>query len=409
VKGPERLRALFLNREYLAYFTARQCGWLAATIVEVAIGWQIFALRHSAFDLGLVGLTWFVPQFALALPAGLLADRVDRKRICIASAIVSLLCTLAYVALAYLHVNQAGPWFAALAVHGIAYATSAPAQRSILPQIVTGEMFIRASAFTISIAQVTTIAGPALAGLLIAAGVPFAFAAAVAVELCSAIAYGFLTSRPHAPPTAPRGPMLQSALDGVRYIAANPLVLGAISLDLFAVLFGGATALLPVFATQILHVGAVGFGLLNAAPAAGSAVVAIVIARRPLRRHGARWLFYCVAGFGVATIVFGLSKSFWLSFTALAFAGGFDMVSVSIRGALVQLRTPDEMRGRVSAVENIFIGASNQLGAFESGTVASLIGAVPCVVFGGVATLTVIALWAMLFPALRHFDRLTES
>ncbi|MBV8117131.1 MAG: MFS transporter, partial [Candidatus Eremiobacteraeota bacterium] len=197
--------------------------------------------------------------------------------------------------------------------------------------------------------------------------------------------------------------------EGLRYVWHDKFVLGALSLDLFAVLLGGATALLPVFATQILHVGAVGFGLLSAAPAVGSAIVAIVIARRPLRRRTGRYLFWCVAGFGVATIVFGISRSFWLSFAALAFAGGFDMVSVSIRGALVQLRTPNEVRGRVSAVENIFIGASNQLGAFESGTLASFIGAAQSVVFGGAATLVIIALWTLLFPALRRFDRLTHD
>ncbi len=375
----------------------------------MTIGWQVFALRHRAFDLGLVGLVWFLPQLLLALPAGVLADRFDRRVICIAVAIVNLLCSLAYVALAYAHTTSLTAWFIALGIQGISYATGAPAQRSILAQIMQGQTYLRASALTMSIAQVITIAGPAVAGLLIIIGVPFAFGAAAVVEFCSMIAFLMLAPRPPGPSAHNDTAMLHTALEGVRYIFRNKVVLGAISLDLFAVLFGGATALLPVFATQILHVGPVGFGLLRAAPAVGAGVVALLIARKPIHRNGGRWLFWCVSGFGVFTIVFGLSHSFWLSLVALAIADGADMVSVVIRNALVQLRTPDQMRGRVSAVENIFIGASNQLGAFESGTLASFIGAAPSVVFGGIATVVVVALWALIFPSLRRFDYLQEE
>ncbi|MBV8636540.1 MAG: MFS transporter [Candidatus Eremiobacteraeota bacterium] len=284
--------------------------------------------------------------------------------------------------------------------------SAAPAQRSILAQIVQGERFLRASALTSSAAQLITIGGPAVAGLLIAVEVPFAFGAAALAQCCTAISYAMLAPRPPDPSAHAGTSLLHGALDGARYIIANKVVLGAISLDLFAVLFGGATALLPIFATQILHVGAVGFGLLRAAPAIGAACTAIVIARRPIRRHAGRWLFGCVAGFGLFTIVFGLSRSFWLSFAALALADACDMVSVAIRTVLVQLRTPDAMRGRVSAVENIFIGASNELGAFESGAVASLIGAAPSVVLGGVGTVAIIVVWALIFPSLRRFDHL---
>ncbi len=407
--GPGRLRALFRNREFVAYFIARQSGWFATSVADVTIGWQVFAIRHRALDLGLVGLIAFVPQLLLALPAGILADRVDRRLLGVVVNVVNFVCSLIYIALADAHAASITAWFSVLAVQSIAFAVGAPAQRSILAQIVQGERFLRASALTSSAAQLITIAGPAVAGLLIAVDVPFAFAAAAVAQLITAISYAMLTPRPPEPSAHAGVSPLSGALDGARYIFANSVVLGAISLDLFAVLFGGATALLPVFATQILHVGAFGFGLLRAAPAIGAACTAIIIARRPLRRHAGRWLFACVAGFGVFTIVFGLSRSFWLSFAALALADACDMVSVTIRTALVQLRTPDIMRGRVSAVENIFIGASNELGAFESGGVASLIGAAPSVVLGGAGTLIVIALWTLLFPSLRRFDRLTDE
>jgi MFS family permease len=407
IKGPEKLRALFRHREFVAYFIARQSGWLSASIDDVAIGWQVFTLTHSAFALGLVGLVWFLPQLLLALPAGVLADRLDRKLICICVSIVNLFCSLVYVALAYAHTTSLVAWFTALGIQGISYAVGAPAQRSILARIVQGHTFLRASALVSSVAQLITIAGPAIAGLLIAAGVPFAFMAAAIVQFASAIGFMLLAPRPPDPIVQTKAPMMHTAFEGVRYIIDNKVVLGAISLDLFAVLFGGATALLPVFATQILHVGAVGFGLLRAAPAIGASIVALLVARKPIHRNGARWLFWCVGGFGISTIVFGLSRSFWLSLAALALTGAFDMVSMVIRSALVQLRTPDEMRGRVSAVENIFIGASNELGAFESGTLASFIGAAPCVVAGGVATLAVVALCALIFPSLRRFDELS--
>lgn len=380
---------------------------MSASIDDVAIGWQVYALTHSAFALGLVGLTWFAPQLLLAIPAGVLADRIDRRGICIAVALVNAACSSGYVALAHANVTALAPWFAIFAAQGISFSIGAPSQRSLLPQLVARDAFVRAAAFTSSVAQVVTIAGPALAGLLIVFGVPLAFGAAALMQLISAI--GFALLPPQSPlPVDHSQSALRSALGGVRYIFDHPIVLGAISLDLFAVLFGGATALLPVFATEVLNVGATGFGLLRAAPAFGAAIVALLIARRPLRRHGARWLFWCVAGFGAFTIVFGLSRSFVLSLFALAVAGGCDMVSMAIRSVLVQLRTPNAMRGRVSAVENIFIGASNELGAFESGTVAAAIGAVPSVVLGGAATLAVIALWALLFPALRRFDELVS-
>jgi hypothetical protein len=256
-----------------------------------------------------------------------------------------------------------------------------------------------------SVSELAAIAGPAFAGLMIAFDAWLAFAVTAALQLAMIVAYFFLDPRGN----APHGESLwASVVGGFRFIIDQKIILGAISLDLFAVLFGGATALLPIYATQILHVGATGYGLLRAAPSVGAALVATWLIRHPIHRDGARWLFWCVAGFGVSTVVFGLSRYLALSLLALAGTGGFDMVSVVIRTALTQLGVPEMMRGRIGAVENVFIGASNQLGTFESGLVAQWFGPVFSVVFGGVATIAVVVLWLGLFPALRRFDRLEE-
>jgi hypothetical protein len=302
-------------------------------------------------------------------------------------------------------VQSVSLYFAAVAFIGIVHAIGAPAERSLLAGIVHSRHFVRADAFVSSLGQLINIGGPALGGALIAlGGTPLAFAVSGAAYLLAAAGFAWLTPREVA--EAEDVPLLHSALEGVRFIFDRKVILGAISLDLFAVLFGGAVALLPVYAASILNVGPTGFGALRAAPAAGAAIVAMYIARHPISRRAGPLLFWCVAGFGVATILFGISHNFWLSLAALALTGGFDMVSMVIRSALVQLRTPDAMRGRVNAVENIFIGASNELGAFESGTLAALIGTEASVVVGGVATVVVIVLWAVWFPALRAFDRL---
>lgn len=390
-----------MNREFAAYFIARQTSLLAFSIEDVAVGWQIFQLRHSALDLGLVGLVLFLPQLLLALPAGVLADRADRRAIVIATLLAAAAGLGVFIGLIQLRVHSVGVYLAAVAFIGIAHSMGIPAQRALLVNIVPGDRFVRAQALTSSIGQLVLIAGPALGGALIALGTPFAFGAAACAYVLATAASTFL--RRHLVEYKD-APALRAALDGVRFIFAQRVILGAISLDLFAVLFGGATALLPIFATSILHVGPTGFGMLRAAPALGAAAVAAYVARRSLGRGAGRLLLLCVAGFGAATIVFGLSRSFLISLCALALTGAFDMVSVVIRTALVQLRTPNEMRGRVGAVENVFIGASNELGAFESGGVAALVGARASVVLGGVATLVVIALWTLLFPELQHFD-----
>ena len=378
----------------------------AFAIEDVAVSWQIFQLRHSPFDLGLVGLVLFLPQLLLALPAGVLADRTDRRAICVVTSFAEGIGLGGFVALIAFHVVSVPIYLGAVAFIGIAHSTGVPAQRSLLANIVPPERYVRAQALTSSFTQLVTIAGPALGGALIALGTSVAFIAAALTYAFATLAFTFLGRHEVA---YEEEPVVRAALEGLRFIFSRRVILGAISLDLFAVLFGGATALLPVFATTILHVGPTGFGVLRAAPAVGAAIVAAYVARHSIRRNAGRLLLICVAGFGVATIVFGLSRNFILSIVTLIFAGGFDMVSVVIRSALVQLRTPNFMRGRVGAVENVFIGASNELGAFESGAVAALIGAPASVVLGGVGTLLVFALWTVLFPELRRFDRLAAD
>lgn len=394
------------SREFIAYFIARQAALLAFSIEDVAVSWQIFALRHSPLDLGLVGLVLFLPQLVLAIPAGVLADRADRRAIIIVSSFTEAIGLAGFIALMLLGVRSVGIYLGAVAFIGIAHSMGIPAQRALLVNIVPKEQFVRAQALTSSIGQLVTIAGPAVGGVLIAVSTPVAFAAAALAYVLATAAFTFL--RRHVVEYE-NVPLLQAAMQGVRFIVRQRIILGAISLDLFAVLFGGATALLPVFATTILHVGATGFGLLRAAPAVGAAAVAGYVARHSLQRGAGRLLLICVAGFGAATILFGVSRNFIISLIALVLTGAFDMVSVVIRSALVQLRTPNEMRGRVGAVENVFIGASNELGAFESGGVAALIGTQASVVLGGAATLAVIALWSLLFPELREFEVMADT
>jgi MFS family permease len=396
------VRLLLRDREFLAYFAARQGARLGYSIETVAIGWQVYGLRHSPLDIGLVGLVLFSPQLLVAIPAGMLADRFDRRFVCVACAFGEMAAELAFVALVLAGSRSLAVNLAAVALIGTAHSIGDPAERALLAGIVRSERFVRAQALTTSVSQVITIVGPALGGVLIAIGLPVAFVAAAASYALAALAFSFLTPRP----TEEQLPDPRAAIAGIRFIFQHSVILGAISLDLFAVLFGGATALLPIYATQILHVGPIGFGALRSAPGVGAGLVAAYLARHPIERRAGPLLMWCVAGFGVATIVFGISRSLLLSLVALAATGGFDIVSVVIRSTLVQLDTPNAMRGRVSAIENIFIGASNQLGAFESGALAALVGTVPSVAIGGVATLAVIALWAILFPSLRSYDRI---
>jgi MFS family permease len=399
--------SLATSPSFLRFWAGRVAGTMANQMVQVSVGWQMYDLTHSAWNLGLVGLFQFVPALALALVTGHVADRHDRRHI------VSLALALQLVAALVLMLSTHAGWISRdliLGVSlllGVARSFQMTAQQALTPLLVPAPLLARAMAFSSSGMQAAIIGGPALGGFLYAAGASMVYAVCAALFV---IAAGLVWSARYEHKPAPRAPVtLDTLLAGVRFIRAKPVVLGAISLDLFAVLLGGATALLPIFARDILHVGPEGLGLLRGAPAVGALLMSLVLARWTIRDRAGAILFSCVTLFGLTTLVFGLSTSFWLSMVALFVNGAVDMVSVVVRQTLVQLDTPDEMRGRVSAVNSIFIGASNQLGEFESGATAALFGPVGAVVVGGVGTLLVVALWTRWFPQLRRRKSLTES
>ena len=384
----------------------------------VAVGWQVYSLRHDPLDLGLVGLSQFLPFIPLALVAGHAADRFNRRRILALCYATQVLCALLLLAFTISGQRVVWPVFAVMVLFGSARAFSMPSSQAIVPTLVPIESFGNAVALSSSSFQVATIAGPALGGILYLAG-PQTVYAVVAVLLAAASVLMSLAKVRHvkqlsvaataAPASALPDPAAakswHAVLEGLRFVRSRPVVLGAISLDLFAVLLGGATALLPAYARDVLHVGPTGLGLLRTAPGVGAALAAVVLAFSPMARHVGRWMFAGVALFGIATIVFGLSHVFIVSLLALLVLGIGDMASVYIRHMLVQLDTPDAIRGRVSAVNGVFIGASNELGEFESGLTAAWFGVVPAVVIGGIATLFITALWMRLFPTLRKIDK----
>jgi MFS family permease len=397
-------RAVLAIGDFRYFLGTRFLSAIALQMVGVAVGWQVYDLTGDPLHLGLVGLVQFLPAFACALPAGHVADRFDRRRVLLGCLLVELLCLLGLLALA---LNPEPPLEALLVVLAVMGATRAfmqPASQSLVPHLVPSELFPRAIAWASSSWQVAVIAGPALGGLLYAFGVATVYACAAAMMALSAWSVSRLKTRLVVHAAVSTG--LEGLLAGVRYVLARKDILGAVSLDLFAVLLGGATALLPIYARDVLHVGPEGLGVLRSAPAIGAALMAVWLAHHPLQTKAGLRMFVAVGVFGAATIVFGLSSSFWLSLAALAVLGGADMISVVVRQTLVQARTPDEMRGRVSAVNFVFIGASNELGEFESGLTAAWFGTVPAVVIGGIGTLAVAALWAWRFPALRQVDRL---
>lgn len=371
---------------------------------SVAIGWQVYELTGSAFDLGLVGLAQFLPMLLLALVTGHAADRYDRKAIIVTCQIVKLATALVLALGSYYGGLPRIAIFAVIFVFGAARAFEMPTMAALLPGIVPEAMLPRAIAGSASANQAATIGGPALGGLLYAVSPAVAYGTCGALYLLCAV---FVARIEGGRALRKREPVsLESLFAGVRFIRAKPVVFGAISLDLFAVLLGGATALLPIYAKDILHVGPSGLGLLRASPAIGALVMSLYLARHPLQRRVGRTMFAAVAVFGCATVVFALSSSLPLSIATLVLLGASDMVSVVIRTSLVQLQTPDEMRGRVSAVNSVFIGSSNQLGEFESGLTAAWFGVVPSVVLGGLGTLAVVLLWMRFFPDLARADRL---
>jgi MFS family permease len=394
------------NRNLALFLAARFCSAMAVMMFSVAVGWQVYAITHSAFALGMVGLAQFLPAFLLSLPGGLAADRFDRRTLLLASFALVALVGVALFALASQPSPSAYAIFAVVAFVGVGRAFMSPANGALLPLLVTTEDFPRAVAWNSTAFQAAIIAGPALGGILYAAGPALVYGTATALLVLGFGLIASLRGRWRVPGT---GTGWQGLYEGVRFVFAKRAILGAISLDLFAVLFGGATALLPIFARDILLVGPWGLGILRSSPALGAGLVALWLAHRPIRGRAGRRMFACVAIFGLCTILFALSRSFWLSTAALVGLGGADMISVVVRGTLVQVSTPDAMRGRVSAVNSMFIGASNELGEFESGVTAAWFDTVPATVLGGVGTLVVVALWWRWFPTLRRADRLEDA
>lgn len=383
------------------------CGNVGVQIAFLAISWHIFILTHQPFDLGLIGFTMFLPAVIFAIPSGMIADRFDRRLIVTIGRAVEMACAAALLLLVTTGVTSIPLYLTIVAVLGSERALGQPAEKSYLRNIVDAERYLNAQATYASGREITTIAGPALGGMLIAISTSAAFTASIILAIISAVAFALL--RVNHEVRAPEPQSWKTALAGLAFMRSRPVILGAITLDLFAVLFGGATALMPVYAATILHIGPAGLGYLRSAPAIGAAAVAAFISRRPPRERVGKLSFMSAAGLGVATIVFGLSTNLWLSLAALIVLGAFDVVGGVLRNGFVQLNTPDAMRGRVTAVQSVFTTTSNELGAFESGSVAALIGTVPSVVGGGIATLVVTALCARIFPQLWQADRLEAA
>ncbi|WP_418125263.1 MFS transporter [Variovorax sp. 160MFSha2.1] len=405
--SPPSFSDLTRERPFMQMWTARLFGTAASQMLLVAIGWHMYELTGSAWDLGLVGLYQFVPALLLALLAGHIVDRHHRGRIVAACfAVQGLVALVLLLAVLEKH-DTRGLLLGLSLVLGAVRAFQMPAQQALTPLLVPPTMLARAMAFSSAGMQGAIIGGPALGGLLFVAGMAVVYGASVAFF---GVACALVLRLRYAYTPAAREPVtLSTVFAGVDFIWKRKPVLGAVSLDLFAVLLGGAVALLPIYAKDILHTGPWGLGLLRSAPAVGALVMSIALTRRPVERHIGRTLLLAIGLFGLCMVVFGISKSFVVSLIALAVSGGADMVNVVIRQTLVQLETPDAMRGRVSAVNSIFIGASNQLGEFESGATAALLGPVGSVVVGGVGTMLVALTWFKLFPSLAQRDRLVVA
>ncbi len=401
-------RVAFTHPDFTMYEGARFLIVTALEMQSVAVGWQVYEITRRPLDLGLVGLAQFLPGILFFLVSGHTADRFDRRRVLLACYVAFAVCSLLLLDISLRRLEMVYPIYIVLVLLGLVRSFSGPASRALLPELVPEEHFPNAVAWNASIFQTATILGPAVGGLVYALfrGPAGVYALAVLTAVIALIA--MLRIKTRSRPRPREQVSLTTVLAGLHYVWREKVILGSISLDLFAVLLGGAVALLPVYAREILHTGPWGLGLLRSAPGVGAAAMAVLVAHRPLRRRIGLTMLWSVAGFGVFTILFGVSHSLVLSMIALLLVGATDMVSVVIRGTLVQLATPDEMRGRVNAVDMLFIGASNEFGEFESGLTAQWLGAVPAVVLGGVGTLAVIALWAWLFPDLRNFDRFTR-
>lgn len=404
-------RALLRERDFVMFWVARFVSTLGVQIQSVALGWQVYAIARltlsvgeSAFMVSMIGLAQFLPLFLLTLIAGETADRRTRKLIVAATLALDAVSAGVLLTLALLGSHHLWPIFAVSVVFGASRAFLSPASSAMGPMLVPRPLLPRAIAWNSLSWQAGSIVGPALGGLLLIHSPAMAFGASLALYGVAAL-LALMIRHPTKPETQP-GSRMELIKEGLSYVWNNKIVFGSISLDLFAVILGGATALLPVFAKDVLHIGPGGFGLLRASPAIGATLVGIYLAANPIRRNAGAIMFAGVAVFGLATTIFGLSKLVWLSVAALAILGGADMLSVYVRQTLVQIVTPDAMRGRVAAVSGVFISASNELGEVESGAAAWLLGPVGAAVFGGVGAMAVTALWAFLFPALRKADHL---
>jgi MFS family permease len=372
-------------------------------MLGVAVGWQVYQLTHNPLYLGFVGLAQFLPFVLLVLPAGHVADHADRRLVLVGAYSVQGVCAGVLLVFTLSGARQVWPVFVAMTLFGAARAFSMPASQAIIPNLVPREVFPKAVAFYSVLLEITTIVGPSLGGVLYLLGPHVVYS--VGFGLVVLVVALVSTIKPVRATRSSDEGVSADLLGGLRFVLHRPTVFGAISLDLFAVLFGGATALLPAFASDILHIGPAGLGVLRTAPGVGAALTALAVGLAPIERNVGRWMFGGVALFGASTIVFGLSKSFWVSLVALVLLGAGDMVSVYIRSLLVQMETPDAIRGRVSAVNSMFVGASNELGEFESGVTARWFGLVRAAVLGGIATVVVVGVYLKLFPGLRRMDR----
>jgi MFS family permease len=401
-------RVAFTHPDFVLFQMARFLIVAAVEMQAVAVGWQVYDITKRALDLGLVGLAQFLPGILLFLVSGHASDRYERRKVLSACYVGYALCSGLLLLISVRGVPSVRPIYVVLILLGVVRSFNGTASRSILPQLVPEEHFANAVAWNATTFQAATILGPSLGGILYALfhGPSAVYTVAMLTAVGALLSMFRIKTRPQARRREPIS--LKTVLAGLHFIWREKLILGAISLDLFAVLLGGAVALLPVYAREILHTGPWGLGLLRTAPGVGAAMMAIALAHRPLRGRAGPALLWSVAGFGICTILFGISTSLVLSLISLILLGATDMISVIIRATLVQLRTPDEMRGRVTAVDMVFIGASNELGQFESGLTAQWFGTVPAVLLGGVGTLLVIALWAWRFPELRRAGALHE-
>lgn len=396
-----------LPRDFHYFLTTRFLGTVAIQIQVVGVGWQVYGITNDPVSLGVVALIEFLPMLILALPAGDLADRVDRRGVIIVTRLVESCASLALVALTLMGSQEVWHFYTVVLLFGLTRGISTPTLQSSLPFLVSTEKLPSAIALSSSIGTIGNVSGPAIGGFLFAAGPALTYVTCFVLFLVAAfMALQMRMRRPAQMPSRDRA-YLRIA-DGVKFMWKRQIIFGAITLDLFAVLVGGAVALLPVYARDILEVGPAGLGLLRSAPAFGAAIVGLLLARWPLNRYAGQCMFGFVAIYGLATIVFGFSSHFHLSLAALAIVGGADMFSVFIRHSLIQLATPDHMRGRVGSVNSLFISASNELGQFRAGLMAGWIGTVPAVIFGGVGALVVVGAIALMFPALRKIDRFSE-